>query len=261
MLRARTPARDLHSPPDRQCRPARASVRFGAFETRALLAAAAWVWCSGGALRRRAGTDRGRQGDRARWLARRAIERFRAERQLLAGLTHPGIARLIDGGTRQDGVRTRDGVCRWPSDRSLLRGAEARNPRAPQASPLCDAVITPTASWIVHRDLKPSNVLVTASGAAKPLDFGGQDARNRGRHTQTMIFTRFCQSRAGAREDAGTATDIYGLGGVLYHLLTGHTPRHRRPVADRAQRMICEQEPQRPSAWNSSSRVTSKISS
>jgi serine/threonine protein kinase len=108
------------------------------------------------------------------WLAPRALERFRAERQLLAGLTHPGIARLIDGGTREDGVPylVMEYVDGQPIDRYCAERKLGIQERLKLFLPLCDAVDYAHRQLIVHRDLKPPNVLVTAAGDGKLLDFG-----------------------------------------------------------------------------------------
>lgn len=189
------------------------------------------------------------------WLATRALERFRVERQLLAGLTHPGIARLIDGGTREDGVPYL--VMEYVDGQSIDRYCAERKlgvrDRLRLFLPLCDAVDYAHRKLIVHRDLKPSNVLVTAAGDAKLLDFGvAKTLEAGGGQTQTMMFTPDYASPEQARgEEASTATDIYGLGGVLYYLLTGQTPHATEGLSATAiQRMICEQEPRKPSLCN-----------
>ncbi|HLK69184.1 MAG TPA: protein kinase [Bryobacteraceae bacterium] len=230
--------------------------RFGAFETRAVLGRGGMgvVFLAGRSDGELAQTVAIKVIERG-WLASRALERFRVERQLLAGLTHPGIARLIDGGTRQDGVPylVMEYVDGQPIDRYCAERKLSLRERLKLFLPLCDAVDYAHRKLIVHRDLKPSNVLVTASGDAKLLDFGvAKTLETDGGQTQTMIFTPDFASPEQARgEVATTATDIYGLGGVLYHLLTGQTPHATEALSPTAaQRMICEQEPRRPSAWN-----------
>jgi len=163
------------------------------------------------------------------WLTSRAIERFRQERQFLAGLKHPNIARLVDGGTRPDGVpylamEFVDGVrldvyC----DQHKLSIAE----RLRLFLPLCDAVDSAHQQLIIHRDLKPSNVLVDRSGQPKLLDFGIAKAldSNSGSETQTLMLTPdFASPEQALGHQITTATDIYGLGAVLYSLLTGRPP-------------------------------------
>ena len=140
------------------------------------------------------------------WLASRALERFRVERQLLAGLTHPGIARLIDGGTREDGVPylVMEYVDGQPIDRYCAERKLGVRERLELFLPLCDAVDYAHRKLIVHRDLKPSNVLVTAAGDAKLLDFGvAKTLEAGGGQTQTMMFTPDFASPEQARgEDA-----------------------------------------------------------
>ena len=230
--------------------------RFGVFETRAVLGRGGMgvVFLAGRCDGELAQTVAIKVIERG-WLATRALERFRVERQLLAGLTHPGIARLIDGGTREDGVPylVMEYVDGQPIDRYCAERKLGVRERLRLFLPLCDAVDYAHRKLIVHRDLKPSNVLVTASGDAKLLDFGvAKTLETGGAQTQTMMFTPDFASPEQARgEEAGTATDIYGLGAVLYHLLTGQAPHATEGLSPTAaQRMICEQEPRRPSAWN-----------
>jgi hypothetical protein len=230
--------------------------RFGAFETRAVLGRGGMgvVFLAERCDGELAQTVAVKVIERG-WLARRALDRFRVERQLLAGLTHPGIARLIDGGTREDGVPylVMEYVDGQPIDRYCADRKLGVRERLKLFLPLCDAVDYAHRKLIVHRDLKPSNVLVTAAGHAKLLDFGvAKTLEAGGGQTQTMMFTPDYASPEQARgEDASTATDIYGLGGVLYHLLTGQTPHATEGLSSTAiQRMICEQEPRRPSTWN-----------
>jgi tetratricopeptide (TPR) repeat protein len=230
--------------------------RFGVFETRAVLGRGGMgvVFLAERADGELAQTVAIKVIERG-WLARRALERFRVERQMLAGLTHPGIARLIDGGTREDGVPylVMEYVDGQPIDRYCAERKLGVRERLSLFLPLCDAVEYAHRKLIVHRDLKPSNVLVTAAGNAKLLDFGvAKTLEAGGGQTQTMMFTPDFASPEQARgEDAGTSTDGYGLGGVLYHLLTGQTPHVTEGLSPTAiQRAICDREPRRPSTWN-----------
>jgi serine/threonine-protein kinase len=157
--------------------------------------------------------------------------RLRAERQILADLTHPNIAWLLDGGVATDGtpylvMEYVDGAAidRWCDTRTLgLSGRLALFQR------VCAAVQHAHQALIVHRDLKPSNILVTADGTPKLVDFGiakllaGDDA---GETTGTLrlmtpAYAAPEQVRGGR---ISVATDVYALGGVLYRLLTGRTP-------------------------------------
>ncbi len=155
------------------------------------------------------------------------VRRFRHERQILASLNHPHIARLFDGGTSPEGPALfRDGVRGGHPDRSLRRRSQADDVRA---SPLClsvlDAVQHAHEHHIVHRDLKPSNVLVI-DGHPKLLDFGiakilGPDSD--GDSTMTSLARPMTPDYASPEQILGQpitpATDVYALGLLLYELL------------------------------------------
>ncbi|HTY41403.1 MAG TPA: serine/threonine-protein kinase [Thermoanaerobaculia bacterium] len=187
------------------------------------------------------------------------LERFRGERRILAGLDHPGIARLLDGGSTETGAPYF--VMEYIDGRHLLEDARARDLSVPERLrlflPVCDAVAYAHRHLVVHRDIKPSNVLVTADGVPKLLDFGlakllrpdadGADGRT---ETALRLLTPDYASPEQVRgEPVTTATDIYSLGVVLYELLTGNRPYRatgRSPEA--IARAVCEEEPARPSA-------------
>ena len=186
-------------------------------------------------------------------------ERFRRERQVLAGLEHPLIARLLDGGTTPDGrpYLVMEYVDGEPIDR---HADEARLPVAARLRlflSVCEAVQFLHRSLVIHRDLKPSNILVDREGQVKLLDFGiakalGGDAAagaGDGDRTLTIALTpRYASPEQVRGEWMTTATDIYSLGVLLHELLAGgppyEVPRQFTPDAARA---ICEGEPAPPS--------------
>jgi eukaryotic-like serine/threonine-protein kinase len=187
------------------------------------------------------------------------IARFRDERQILAALEHPNIVRLLDGGNTDDKLpylvmEHIEGttITRFATDRHLPVRARVALIRR-----VCAALQYAHQNLIVHRDIKPGNILVDASGEPKILDFGiakllapvslfQPEARTR---TGYSMFTPEYGSPEQARGLAvSTATDVYSVGAVLYELITGE-PAHRS--ADGAYdlwRVICEIDPQRPSA-------------
>lgn len=190
---------------------------------------------------------------RTGWDADGMLARFRGERQILAGLTHPNIARLIDGGV-VDGDRPWlalefiDGVelgeyC----DRGRLSLAQ----RLRLFLTVCDAVSHAHARLVVHRDLKPSNLLVTSAGQVKLLDFGIAKllGDNSVQATATQMFTPEYAAPEQIRGEAvTTAVDIYALGLLLYELLTGRHPfRVGSAQAAAYERAVLDQEPPRPS--------------
>jgi tetratricopeptide (TPR) repeat protein len=183
------------------------------------------------------------------------VERFRGERQILAGLDHPYIARLFDGGTTDSGVPylvmelvdgTRiDEFCR--AHRLSVAG------RLQLFLRVCSAVQYAHQHLVVHRDIKPANILVTGDGIPKLLDFGIATLLDPvGSVEETMLrpFTPEYASPEQIRgEPVSTATDVYALGVVLYRLLTGRAPyRLESRTSAELAAAITSQEPERPSA-------------
>jgi len=188
------------------------------------------------------------------WLDPRALERFRQERQILAGLVHPNIARLLDGGTRSDGVAylVMEFVDGLSLDSYCDQLALSILDRLRLFLPLCEAVDYAHQKLIVHRDLKPSNVLVASDGQPKLLDFGiakALDATASGEMRTLVLTPGFASPEQARGEEATTAADVYGLGSVLYFLLTGRPPHAVEGLSPaELQRAICEVPPERPSA-------------
>jgi hypothetical protein len=159
------------------------------------------------------------------------MERFQAERQILARLEHPGIARLYDGGVTEDGRPFM--TMEFVEGRPITDYCQITNATLEQRLALfvqvCDAVAYAHRNLVVHRDLKPSNILVTPNGTVKLLDFGIAkllDAQ-RARVTQAAAtpMTPIC---AAPEQLTGgpitTATDVYALGLLLFELLSGSHP-------------------------------------
>jgi len=157
------------------------------------------------------------------------FERFRTERQILADLDHPAIARLVDGGTASDGrpylaMEFIDGVAitAFCAERELDLAA-----RMALFQTVCAAVSYAHRNLIVHRDLKPANVLVTAEGQVKLLDFGvahilaagGDDAM-----TDAILTADYAAPEQFAGRHPTTTTDVYALGALLFELVVGRPP-------------------------------------
>jgi non-specific serine/threonine protein kinase/serine/threonine-protein kinase len=187
------------------------------------------------------------------WLDPHALDRFRQERQILAGLMHSNIARLIDGGTRSDSIAylVMEYVDGLPLDAYCDQHRLSIDERLGLFLPLCDAVDYAHQKLVVHRDLKPSNVLVTSSGEPKLLDFGIAKAlgATAAVQTQTIVMTPAFTSPEQVRgEEATTATDVYGLGSVLYFVLTGRAPHPAAGASiEEVRRAVCETPPVPPS--------------
>jgi eukaryotic-like serine/threonine-protein kinase len=186
-------------------------------------------------------------------------QRFRRERQILAQLEHPGIARLLDGGATSTGqpyfvMEYVEGppLLAWCDEQRLAIEA-----RLKLFLSVCDAVAYAHQKLIVHRDLKPGNILVTAEGDPKLLDFGlarvldsdtDTELTQAGPMPMTVAYASPEQIRG---ERQTVASDVYSLGVILYELLTGHRPYQLANASfTEIVRVTCEQEPIPPSQVN-----------
>lgn len=188
------------------------------------------------------------------------IARFKNERQILAALDHPNIARLLDGGATPEGVPyfvmeliDGDSIIDYCRQRTL----DLRT-RLQLFLDVCSAVQYAHQRLIIHRDIKPGNILVTSDRTPKLLDFGiakvvDKDAET-GRFEPTLtVFQAFTPAYASPEQIQGgpitTASDVYSLAVVLYELLSGQHPYHRvKGSAQEIARAVCELEPEKPSA-------------
>ncbi len=200
---------------------------------------------------------------------REILRRFLQERQILARLQHPGIARLLDGGMTEEGQPYF--AMEYVEGEPVTAYCDAHrcdlDARLHLFLDIAEAVAFAHRNLVVHRDLKPSNILVTEddTGRAgegvsrvKLLDFGIAKLLHKDDAEETLIETqmglRVMTPEYAAPEQARgdpvtTSTDIYALGVVLYELLTGHRPyAFERRSAGEMERVICETEPPRPSA-------------
>ncbi|MGA7314966.1 MAG: serine/threonine-protein kinase [Silvibacterium sp.] len=187
------------------------------------------------------------------------ISRFKNERQILASLDHPNIARLLDGGSTEDGAPyfvmeliEGEPIERYCDHHGLSLGGRLR-----LFLEVCSAVQFAHQRLIIHRDLKPGNILVTADGATKLLDFGIAKILESGALTDSFEptlteFRALTPSYASPEQIKGepitTASDVYSLGVILYELLTRQHP-YRAPgdTVEKVARSACEVEPKKPS--------------
>ena len=186
-----------------------------------------------------------------------ALQRFRAERQILARLEHPAIARLYDGGETADGVPflVMEYVEGLPLDVYCDRNRLGLEDRLRLFRRLLDAVAYAHQNLLVHRDIKPQNILVTAQGEPKLLDFGiakqlveaagGAEPAPTGLRPMTPSYASPEQVRG---EAVTTSSDVYSLGVVLYELLCGRSPyRLQSALPHELEAAILDQEPEKPS--------------
>ncbi|HEX6898755.1 MAG TPA: serine/threonine-protein kinase [Thermoanaerobaculia bacterium] len=185
--------------------------------------------------------------------------RFRAERQILAQLDHPNIARLLDGGATGDGrpylvMEAVDGV---PLDRYCEEKGLDVPARLRLFLKVCAAVRFAHQNLVVHRDLKPGNILVTAEGEPKLLDFGIAKLLEPGSLDLTVPPTasglspmtpRYASPEQVSERPVTVLSDVYALGVLLYELLTGRHPYlGEAGRLDEVVRAICETAPALPS--------------
>jgi non-specific serine/threonine protein kinase/serine/threonine-protein kinase len=201
----------------------------------------------------------------AGWSASALAERFRFERQVLAGLDHPGIARLYDAGTTDDGAPyfVMEYVDGQPIDAWSRARALAVRPCVGLIVRVCEAVVHAHRNFVVHRDLKPANILVTGDGQPKLLDFGiarllSDEASASPGLTRTgqYAFTPECASPEQVQGAAiTTASDVYSLGMLLYLLSTGRPAYSLAGLGPMdAMKAVCEAEPSAPSLATAGSR-------
>jgi eukaryotic-like serine/threonine-protein kinase len=195
------------------------------------------------------------------------LRRFYNERQILAGLDHPNIAKLLDGGTTADGVPyyVMDYVVGQPFLDYCNTHDLSNDAKLGLFRTICSAVQHAHQNLIIHRDLKPSNILVSAEGVPKLLDFGiakvfqtnadGETAE--ATVTELRVMTpEYASPEQLTGQPITTASDIYSLGVILYQLLTGQSPyRFRSHLPHDIALAICETEPEKPSRASSDARL------
>ncbi len=192
------------------------------------------------------------------WDTDEIVKRFQVERQVLAALNHPNIARVLDAGAAEDGrsyfvMEYVDGI---PIDRYCDFHRLTTQQRVRLFMKVCSAVQYAHSNLVVHRDIKPHNILVTQSGEPKLLDFGIAKLLNPDMQ-QIAVFTgldiRLMTPEYASPEQVSggpisTASDVYSLGVLLYELLTGVRPySFKTRVEEEIRRVVMEVEPARPS--------------
>jgi len=194
------------------------------------------------------------------------IARFEAERQALAMMDHPNIAKVLDAGSTDTGrpyfvMELVKGV---PINQYCDKNHLPTKERLQLFIAVCQAIQHAHQKGVIHRDIKPSNILVTLHDGRpvpKVIDFGIAKATNQ-KLTEKTLFTQFAQmigtpaymspeQAEMSGLDVDTRTDVYSLGVLLYELLTGTTPFPEKELLSKGygemQRIIAEQEPERPS--------------
>lgn len=184
------------------------------------------------------------------------VRRFVGERRILAGLDHPNIARLLDGGSTDDGRPFL--VMEYVEGKPITDYCEQSfltvHQRLALFLQVCKAVSHAHTKLVVHRDLKPSNILVTADGVVKLLDFGiakilGADEEGLTRSGVRVLTPEYASPEQLRGDPATTVSDVYLLGALLYRLLTGSRMRHRTGATpSQGIHVILDSEPVLPSA-------------
>jgi WD40 repeat protein/serine/threonine protein kinase len=196
---------------------------------------------------------------------RQVVLRFEAERQALAMMDHPGIARVFDGGATEGGrpYFVMELVHGIPITEFCNKNKLTALQRLKLFISVCKAIQSAHQKGLIHRDIKPGNVLVTVDPEPMPkiIDFGIAKAINQ-KLTEKTLFTNYAtmigtpaymspEQAEMNNIDVDTRTDVYSLGVLLYELLTGTTPLTEERLRDAGfaeiQRMILEEEPEKPS--------------
>jgi serine/threonine protein kinase len=186
------------------------------------------------------------------------LERFRTERQILANLEHPNIARLLDGGSTEDAQPyfVMEYIRGRRLDRYCADGKLTITERLRLFLTVCSAVQYAHQNLVIHRDIKPANILVTDDGIPKLLDFGiakllrsdSDDLMVQTRTRLQMLTPEYASPEQLRGEKITTASDVYSLAVVLHELLTGRRPRRMtKREASRVGGILAETEPDKPS--------------
>ncbi|HEY4355007.1 MAG TPA: protein kinase [Acidobacteriaceae bacterium] len=192
-------------------------------------------------------------------------KRFRAERQILAGLVHPGIARLLDGGVTPAGTPylVLEYIEGMPIDRYCDEHEFGVKERLELFLKVADVVQVAHQQLVLHLDLKPANILIASDGEPRLLDFGiarfiGEDGV--AQPSLLLMTPRYASPEQAAGQPLGVASDVFSLATLLYRLLTGALPNaiENLPPLEAA-RIIREVEPQTPSRRAASPAVAAEL--
>ncbi|MFN7943860.1 MAG: serine/threonine-protein kinase [Blastocatellia bacterium] len=182
-------------------------------------------------------------------------DRFLRERQILASLDHPHIARLFDGGALPDGLPyfVMEFVAGEPITDYCRRRRLSVSEKLKIFRKVCSAVQHAHGRLVIHRDLKPGNILITTDGEPKLLDFGiaellspdGSQTQTRTETVVRLMTPEYASPEQACGQAVATTTDVYSLGVVLYELLTGRRPQEFKTYSPaEIERVICGQEPE-----------------
>lgn len=191
---------------------------------------------------------------------RAMLLRFRSERQILANLDHPNIARLLDGGITDEGLSylVMEYVNGIRIDDYCRKNNLDTEQRLQLFETVCAAVEYAHKNLVVHRDIKPANILVTAEGVPKLLDFGiaklldpESGELTLTRTSERMMTPDYASPEQVRGDPVTTSTDVYALGVLLYELLAGRRPFQLDTTSPiEIAKIICEQDPQPPSVMS-----------
>ncbi len=196
------------------------------------------------------------------------LARFRAERQILASLDHPNIARLLDGGSTEQGLPffAMEYIEGEPIDTYAGRAGLSVEDRLRLFLQVCGAIAYAHQHLVIHRDIKPLNILVTSEGMPKLLDFGiAKVLHAGGDETSTVTGMRLLTPEYASPEQvegrhATTVSDVYALGVVLYELLTGRSPyRLRSRTPQEVVEAVRTTDPERPSQAGDDEKVRRRL--